>query len=200
MTYTSGSTFYDSVDADYDGDITTAIDAQTVDNKFHDELAMDVVPGTTLKVSSSEVHHVYLYQMESQANQNAAANGNGADIDPKDGCTGTAANDMHLVVEYKGAFSKPQSLCASAGTYATPTGSDKIDGKVTTDIPALKGLSIAITAAASGGGTGTTGITHNANLDTVFNGHFAWGATHDGSARVVISFTLPSGADGDSFK
>merc|ERR1711871_932631 len=96
MTYTSGSTFYDSVDADYDGGATDG-----TRGSFHDELAMDVVPGTTMKVSSSEVHHVFLYQMASEANQVAA--------DPVKGCTGTAKNDPHIVVEYNGEFSKPHT-------------------------------------------------------------------------------------------
>merc|ERR1711871_1054247 len=199
MTYTSGSTFYDSVDADYDGDTTTAIDAQTVDDKFHDELAMDVVPGTTMKVSSAEKHHVFLYQMESEANQ-------AANIDPVSGCVDNTAPDtdektsknLHIVVEYQGQFSKPHSLCRSgaADTWAAATG---MDASIVSDIAALAGLTIAIEAQSSTG-TGEAGVSQNDKLGDKFNGYFSWGATHSGSAKAVISFTLPMGADGDNFK
>merc|ERR1719313_1009232 len=66
MLYRSGSAFYDKIDDDYDG-AATAVDSQTGDNYFQDELAMDVVPGTKLSVSSAEVHHTYLYQTVNEA-------------------------------------------------------------------------------------------------------------------------------------
>merc|ERR1712178_70190 len=74
-----------------------------------------------------------------------------------------------------------------------------MDASIVSDIAALAGLTIAIEAQSSTG-TGEAGVSQNTGLDTTFNDHFSWGATHSGSARAVISFTLPMGADGDNFK
>ena len=34
----------------------------------------------------------------------------------------------------------------------------------------------------------------------MFNAHFPWASTHSGSAKARVSFTLPAGAKGDTFK
>jgi len=194
MTYASGSTFYDSIDADYGGE-DTEVEAQTLDDKVQDELAMDVVPGTTIKVSSAEVHHMYMYQTANEA-------AGDANTEPILGCldddSGTNANtNPHVVVEYAGEFSQAVSLCGIAANknWALPS---TMAASIVGDITALAGLSINVGAEALS--TPVTGVAADSNIQAVFESRFPWAATHSGNARAYVSFTLPMGADGDSFK
>merc|ERR1712100_360627 len=194
MTYASGSTFYDSIDADYGGE-DTEVEAQTLDDKVQDELAMDVVPGTTIKVSSAEVHHMYMYQTVNEA-------AGDANTEPILGCldddSGTNANtNPHVVVEYAGEFSQAVSLCGIAANknWALPS---TMAASIVGDITALAGLSINVGAEALS--TPVTGVAADSNIQAVFESRFPWAATHSGNARAYVSFTLPMGADGDSFK
>jgi len=195
MTYTSGSVFYDALDSDFDTtDSATDVSDHVLDDFFHDELAMDVVPGTKLKVSSAEVHHLYLYQMDVESA--------GTDVIAiEKGCTATAAEHSHVVIEYDGMFSSAKSLCATTDTFAA-LGS--MATSISGDIPALKGISITIDAEEISG-TYTSSITGAtlrapAAMKALFDAHFAWGAGHNGKARARWSFRLPIGVKGDTFK
>jgi hypothetical protein len=166
MTYSSGSTFYDAVDADYDG-AGTKTDDQTVDDLVQDELAMDVVPGTTFSVSSSEVHHVYMYQMDNEAATVIANPVTSEEIIL--GCTTTASKNPHVVVEYDGAFSQAISLCDGASVSKWDAPAD-MAAAIVLDISGLKGLAIAVTAHKVT--TVVTGVTEDATINSMFSAHF----------------------------
>merc|ERR1719478_1230201 len=193
MLYESGSIFYDAIDDDYDG-ANAAVDVQTKDNKFQDELAMDVVPGTTFSVSSSEVHHMYMYQTDNEfAN---GANNLGVDTGCLEEDATNSKYNPHFVVEYNGDFAKPVPLCGTtAGRFAT-------DANMKTVIAGISALAdISITIGSDVAPTGSpAGSSIDANIGTEFGERFTWAETHEGKAKVRVSITLPMGLDGDSFK
>merc|ERR1712072_314171 len=171
---------------------STTVDDQTLDDNFLDELAMDVVPGTTIKVSSAEVHHMYMYQTANEA-------AGDANTEPILGSLlGNVVTNPHIVVEYAGEFSQAIDLCDSVANkkWALPS---TMATAIAGDITALAGLSINVGAEAVTA-TGITGVAADSNIQAVFESRFPWAATHSGSARAYVSFTLPMGADGDSFK
>jgi hypothetical protein len=193
MLYESGSIFYDAIDDDYDG-ANAAVDVQTKDNKFQDELAMDVVPGTTFSVSSSEVHHMYMYQTDNEfAN---GANNLGVDTGCLEEDATSSKYNPHFVVEYNGDFTQPVPLCgATAGRFAT----DANMKTVIAGISALADISITIGSDVAPAGS-PAGSSIDANIGTEFGERFTWAETHSGKAKVRVSITLPMGTDGDSFK
>jgi hypothetical protein len=229
MTYTSGSTFYDKIDLDHDG-ASGLIDVNTADNFFQDELAMDVVPGTTMKVSSAEVHHMYLYET---ANEATTTSGDTTALDA--GCVAASpSTNPHVVLEYKGMFSKPASLCSGtnkkwqvvssiAGSLKGNVCDDPADNVATcatanfdeatclahnaacefTADPAwseLVGLSLDFGVQAETVTTSGDVVVEGTAIQTLFNSRFPWAATHSGNPRVRLSFTFPMGIDGDSVK
>merc|ERR1712072_719674 len=161
------------------------------DDKVQDELAMDVVPGTTIKVSSAEVHHMYMYQTANEA-------AGDANTEPILGCLlGNVVTNPHIVVEYAGEFSQAISLCDSAADkkWALPS---TMATAIAGDITALVDLSINVGVEVET--TDVVGVAADSNIQAGFESRFPWAATHSGNARAYISFTLPMGADGDSFK
>merc|ERR1711871_1744635 len=97
--------------------------------------------------------------------------------------SGFEVNNPHVVVEYAGEFSSAVNLCNGAGSD-WEIGSTMATA-IQTDITALTDISIAVDG---------TSMTDD------FADQFAWAKHHDGAVRARFSFTLPIGADGDSFK
>merc|ERR1719258_855383 len=170
MTYSSGSTFYDKIDSDYGGE-STAVDDQTLDDNFQDELAMDVVPGTTIKVSSAEVHHMYMYQTDNEAANTGANDAIDAGCRAED-ATNSKFNP-HLVIEYKGVFTRPVPLCgALAQRFNTDTA---MVGIIEADISALAGISIATGTISAVGNGAISGASQDTNIPAEFASRFSVG-------------------------
>jgi len=146
----------------------------------HDELAADVTVGTTLSVKASEEIYYYIFD------EGAASTGNaGGKTNAEDMCEGTKP---YITYEFNGQVSLPTVVCASTSAITT-------DANMDTQLNKLTGLETASCA--------WTGVNINGRAgtpDTTFNQHFPWGASHKGTARVLLKCTLPLGVDGSSFK
>merc|ERR1719329_1811433 len=233
MQYSHGSTFFATIDEEASTDWSSgqtedahADDRETeLDNvaAVHDELAMDVVPGSTMTVSSAEDIYLYFYQRVA-AGHTANQDGTNAQADfftaecvkdtTSDSDIATPDGDFSrnptISFEYDGVFSVPVGLCKEHEEKQAAALTKAIEA--VQSLPGLGSTDAYGGATVVGSKTESTAATEwtasaGAAVDSSFASNFDW---HQTTANVhadfrpkatdMIKVTLPLGADGAKFR